>query len=171
MPVRAFPFIEAVRTPGNHPGPFLWIRILNPCNGWGTPPILALLDTGASFCDFPAVYAELLKHNYKAGTRVESGGIGGEEEAYTHLTQIQILETRRADGNASDKIVYTTEPSQVVYGRRVPIPLLGTVDFLRRFVLKVDYPTRLIWLRKPDMPGAKRVKKKRRRRRNVESKI
>jgi predicted aspartyl protease len=59
MPIKDYPF---TRVTPDHSRPMLWVRVTNPATGLAVET-LALIDTGADDCVFPAEIVEALGIN------------------------------------------------------------------------------------------------------------
>jgi Retroviral aspartyl protease. len=106
--------------------PILPVIISNPttCQELRT---FALIDTGADDCAFPASYALLTGHNLLAGNQKEIGTGNGKTNAYAHTVSLEI------NGYKIDNILIDFMPN-------LHIGLLGVQNFLKRFILTIDYP-------------------------------
>ncbi len=140
MPIRDFPF----RGTGGFLRPWLPIRIINPHTGLFFDT-RGLVDTGADECCVPDFIAHTIGHNVEKGTPADVGGIGGKVDAYKHTTKIEIYDY-------SDKLVYTINEACIdciVGGKTV---LLGTKEFLDKFMLAIDYPAKKFSITFPAQP-------------------
>jgi len=106
--------------------PILPVIIKNPHTGQEMRTI-ALIDTGADDCAFPASYASLTGHDLLAGQQKEIGTGNGRTVAYTHTISLEIN---------NDK----TENILVDFMPNLHIGLLGVKNFLKHFILTIDYP-------------------------------
>jgi len=119
----------------------LWVRIVNPRTDKATPPLLALVDTGSDVCCFPSDVAVELGHNL---TTVKSVPVvvpfgRGTGKAFAHTTCIEILDAD-ADGEPSDVVLYPIPKKRIHFVRGGSGFFLGVGDFLRDFVVNIDYP-------------------------------
>lgn len=112
---------------------------------------LAIVDTGADECLFPAAVALSLGHNLKSVQAKPISGVNSITHVYPHTSQIEILETG-ANGLPLDKVLYTVKNTLIDFmpenDQKVPF-LLGAKNFLSNFILTVDYPKHRFSIRKP----------------------
>lgn len=87
----------------------------------------AMIDTGADDCAFPASYALLTGHNLLAGNQKAIGTGNGITNAYAHTISLEIND-------------YKIENILIDFMPNLHIGLLGVQNFLKRFILTVDYP-------------------------------
>src|SRR3972149_5892931 len=87
MPISNFPF-TSIR-PGDIARPYLPITIINPING-RQMKALAIIDTGADECAFPASFATILGHDLQAGQLKKVSTGNGITISYSHTNQIFI---------------------------------------------------------------------------------
>jgi len=139
----------------------LWVRVTNPHTNVGLIA-LAIVDTGSDECAIPAQAAFQLGHDLESVTPKEVNTAGGKTWAYPHTSKIEILE-KRPDGRAGDKVLYTIPNTLVDFTKGLKTFLLGTRNFLGKFVLKIDYPRRVLSIRAPQPSRPKKLKKRRRR--------
>lgn len=142
MPELKWPF--HVERPGEPPRPMLLVRVSNPATGlfvdaWG------VVDTGADDCALPAVYARLLGHRLKAGTRRLISTGNGDTWAYAHTTRIDIF--CPPPGSHLLGHPYTIADAPIDFMPNLGCVLLGTRSFLSRFVLTLNYPRQYLTLR------------------------
>ena len=126
MPVRNYPF--SVIRPGDMARPYLPVTVINPTAGKHVK-VLALIDTGADECAFPASFAQPLGHNLQAGMQRKISTGNGITTAYGHTTRIEI------EGFSTQEVLIDFMPN-------LNIPLLGVRSFLGQFILTVDYPNK-----------------------------
>jgi len=86
-----------------------------------------IIDTGADDCAFPASFALITGHNLGAGIVKEVNTGNGITIAYSHTISLEV------DGYKIENILIDFMPNLF-------IPLLGVQNFLKNFVLTVDYP-------------------------------
>ena len=139
----------------------LWVRVVNPHTNTSHPPVLALMDTGADECSFPAEAAFPLGHNLESTPRKEITTAGGRTWAYSHTSRVEILE-RRPDGRYGDKVLYTISDTLIDFTIGLKTFILGTKQFLDGFVLKIDYPQQVFSIRTPQPSRPKKLKRRRR---------
>lgn len=137
MPIRDYPFQAHPQIP--IPSPVLPIRIINPDNGkdyktWG------LIDTGAVQTAIPGHIAETIGHNINAVKSIPGYGADGALKIYQHSFTIEIF---KMDANGivdADSIIHTISRRRMGVIKDLPLVLLGVREFLKKFVLTVDYP-------------------------------
>ena len=131
----------------------LWIRVSNPKSTKKLKALaLAIVDTGADDCLFPAETAIALGHNLRSVPSKSITGINSSTKAYPHTSQVEILETG-ANGLPTKKVLFTIKNALIDFikgsnNRQVPF-LLGTKNFLSKFVLTIDYPKNRFSIRRP----------------------
>lgn len=126
MPIRDYPF--TITRPGDIARPYLPVTIVNPDAG-KTIKVLALIDTGADECAFPASFAPFLGHDLQAGKPKNIGTGNGITTAYSHTSKLEIAG-------------FTTQEVLIDFMPNLLTPLLGVRSFLTNFVLTVDYPNK-----------------------------
>jgi predicted aspartyl protease len=97
MPIKDYPFTQVAR---HHSRPMLWVRVINPATGLAVEA-LALVDTGADDCVFPAEIAEALGHKLTSVPAKQMVTASGTTVAYPHTSKIQVLEML-PNGRAGD---------------------------------------------------------------------
>lgn len=146
MPIIDYPFHRLVAAAS--PRAMLPIRVTNPATNlsirsWG------LIDTGADDCAFPAQYASILGHNLLAGSQKEIGTGNGITIAYAHTCRIDIYKVE-PNGTASDtEIVHVIEDTSLDFMPNLNCILLGTRNFLSKFILTINYPRKIFSARFP----------------------
>lgn len=144
MPITNYPFKNA----GNSvPRPYLWILITNPIAKISIRA-LALIDTGADDCCFPASAAAGLKFNLKSGACKEVRTANGKTNAYQHKCTINVLQML-PDGRPGQKEVYTMHDVEIDFVENCQAFLLGSRNFLAKFKLTIDYPRQKFSLQLP----------------------
>lgn len=128
MLIENYPFITT--RPGDIARPYIPITLLNPANQKEIN-VFALVDTGADECALPASFAPILGHNLKTGFQKRISTGNGITIAYGHTVCI------KAFGYSTENIVIDFMPN-------LYIPLLGVKSFLNNFILKIDYPNKVI---------------------------
>ena len=111
---------------------------------------MALVDTGADGCVFPASLATLLGIDLKAVKPRKVCGVGGKCKAYPHTCDVHILNATKK-GMVGSTVLYTIPNTPIDFvplGAHIP-GLLGVNQFLSRFILEIDYPRQLLHLRNP----------------------
>ena len=144
MPIKGYPFTQV--GPGL-PRPMLWIQVTNP-NTLLAVIALAVVDTGADDCVFPAQTAIQLGHNLKAVLPEQIGTAGRPAKVYAHTSRVDILEMlpNHMPGN---KVLYTIPDTPIDFVEGGENFLLGVGKFLSKFVLTIDYPRQVFSIRKP----------------------
>ena len=161
MPIVDYPF--QAQGVYSQPSPLLPILITNPHNGarfrsWG------FLDTGAVATVIPAFIARIIGHNVENVASFHGNGAGGQLTVYPHTCSIDIL-SMDSNGNVNEEngIVIRIPPSNVGVIIGLPGVLLGVNDFLKKYIVKIDYPRQVFSIRHP-RPVQRKKKIKRRRR-------
>ena len=122
--------------------PFLLTKIVNPFNG-NHVLCFGLVDTGADDCSVPASIAKSLGHDLQAGRQKEIGTGNGMSIAYEHTVRFEILHP------ISKKPLYIIQDTPVDFMPNLPLVLLGTQNFLSRFILTINYPLKTLSTRYP----------------------
>lgn len=144
MPIKDYPFTSVSSGP---PRPMLWIRLTNPTTNLRIIA-LAIVDTGADDCVFPAQAAIQLGHKLNLGTRKTIKTAGGQSYVFAHTSSVDLLETL-PNGMFSSKILYTIRDTPVDFLDGCGAFLLGRGKFLNKFVLTIDGPQQRFSIRKP----------------------
>ena len=144
MPIKDYPF---TRITADHSRPMLWVRVTNPATSLAVET-LALVDTGADDCVFPAEIAEVLGHKLTSVPAKQMITASGTTIAYPHTSKIEVLEML-PNGRAGDRILYTLADTPIDFARGCQTFLLGARKFLSKFLLTVNYPHKVFSLRKP----------------------
>ena len=145
MPIKDYPFTSI--EPDQPRRPMLWVRVVNPATKRAIIA-LAIVDTGADDCVFPADTATQLGYKLKVGTRKEIRTASGTAYAYTHKSRVDILE-RLPNGMWGNKILYTIRNRPIDFAQGCEAFLLGRSNFLSNFVVTIDYPRQVLSIRKP----------------------
>ncbi len=133
----SYPFVQSVDEHGaviRPPAPYLPVRITNPHSGKSIST-LALIDTGADACVFPAPLAEALDHSLQ-GSGVHSeevSGVSGCANVYKHTFNMELL----APDLKGVVQVFTSVLVDCI-DQQIP-PLLGVLNCLCHFKITVDY--------------------------------
>lgn len=143
MPITNYPFPVVLGISR----PMLWIRVTNPATKLAVIA-LAIVDTGADDCVFPAKSAIELGHNLKAVARKPIKTASGTAYAYPHTSRVDILEMR-ANGMPGNKVLYTIADMPIDFVEGCDAFLLGVGSFLSKFVLTINYPRQVFSIRKP----------------------
>lgn len=133
MPILKYPFL--IVRPGDIARPYLPVTIVNPKSSKQIKT-LALIDTGADECAFPASFASVLGHDLTAGQIKKISTGNGITISYSHINRILI------EG-------FSTQDVLVDFMPNLNIPLLGVKSFLSSFILMVDYPNKMFSLELP----------------------
>ena len=145
MLIKDYAFID----PGDGtPRPMLWVRVINPHTNICHTPVLALVDTGADECAFPADVAVELGHNLKSVEGKPIATAGGETWGYPHTSQVEILE-RQPDGRYGNRVLHTIFDTPINFVIDLHTFILGTKQFLSNFVLTVDYLRQVFSIQAP----------------------
>lgn len=109
---------------------------------------LAIVDTGADDCLFPAQTASLLGHNLTSVKSKRIGTAGKPTNAYPHTSTVDILEMR-PDGMYGSKVLYTIPNALIDFAEDCQSFLLGAKTFLDKFILEINYPQQIFSILKP----------------------
>lgn len=146
MPIHNYPFTVVT---SNISRPMLWIRIFNPDHPEIKPvQFMALVDTGADDCVFPASAAQVLGHDLKSVKPKKIHGVNSAALAYPHTSTIEILGIDSV-GLPTTKVLYTIKDAPIDYLVGCQNFILGTRNFLTNFILKIDYPNQNFSIRNP----------------------
>lgn len=147
MPIVDYPFQAQGKF--SEPSPILPLRIINPKNSfeyltWG------LVDTGATSSTIPDYIAIALGHDPTKGKLCPGFTGSGPTNVYEHTCRIEILEMDSA-GRVKDNVILTIPDKGKYIGvlEGCPFVLLGVKDFLKKYVLTVDYSQQVFSIRKP----------------------
>ena len=129
--------------------PVLPIVLCNPANGfefetWG------LIDTGADSSVVPENIAKILYHdirNAKAEREVNFG-LGGAVAVFMHSFDIHVRATDKK-GKITSKIAAKMTNKKIAVAPKLHTVILGESDFLKNFILTIDYPNRVFSLTIP----------------------
>lgn len=143
MPIKNYPFPVVLGISR----PMLWIRVVNPAKKLAIIA-LAIVDTGADDCVFPAKSATILGHNLKVVARKPIKTAGGTTYAYSHTSRVDILEML-SNGMPGNKVLHTIKDTPIDFIQGCDAFLLGVGSFLSKFVLTIDYPGQVFSIRKP----------------------
>ena len=121
------------------PQPYIPIRIINPKTNqaiinWG------LVDTGAFSCRLPSMCGESIGIDILKGRLCEGATAGGKNKVYVHPCNIEILDM--------DNNVLTRITGEFAFGDSVPFVLLGVQDFLKDYIVTIDYPRQVFLISK-----------------------
>ena len=144
MPIRNYPFTPVRR---DFARPMLWIRVVNPTKNLAFIA-LAIVDTGADECVFPARTAISLGHNLRRGVRKTMRTASGITDAYGHTSRVDILQMQQ-NGRCGNEILYTIPDTLIDFAVGCESFLLGYRQFLSNFILEVNYPRQVFSLRCP----------------------
>jgi len=153
MPIRDYPFTGIHKgggftIHGTNPSPRLWIRVENPQTRISTDTI-AIVDTGATTCLFPAACAIKLQYDPSSVPAIPIHTAGGTGSGRVLTTRVSVL-AALPDGQADKKkILMVIGDIEVVYTDTCNEFLLGQTAFLSRFILVVNYPEKKFSIRLP----------------------
>jgi len=104
----------------------------------------ALIDTGSDGSCFPEFIAKTTGHNLK-GTKVKTGishGIGGSKvKTWKHSFTIGLI-----DPKSNIAVKWTPRLIVDCFDHNKAPPILGSKDFLKDFIVSLDYPNKTITL-------------------------
>lgn len=160
MPIVDYPF--QAQGVFSQPSPILPMLITNPDNGvnfrtWG------LIDTGAASTVIPAYIARIIGHNVENVIPASGRGAGGKFNVYPHTCLIQIFSMDSNGSVNENDFAITIPPRNIGITDNIDRVLLGVHDFLKRYILKIDYHRQVFSIRHPRPPQRKKKIKRRRR--------
>jgi hypothetical protein len=146
MPIIDYPFVDILGSPK----PALPVVLINPDNGFDYFT-WAIIDTGADTTVIPEFIAKSLYHDVKHHTvkRDMHWGIGGEVVAYYHTFRINVLglDPKGNVDNEKTAVKISRRPFAVI--QNLHIMVLGENDFLKKYVLTINYPKKIFSVREP----------------------
>jgi hypothetical protein len=145
MPIVGHPFVEI----GGIPKPALFVKLINPANGF-EHTTWALIDTGADYTVIPEYIAQKLYHDVR-NKKVKTTwctGIGGNATAYHHTFSLRFFKSD-AKGNISKKVAIRINKRLFAVVENLHTMVLGTGDFLKDYVLTIDYSKKVFSVRRP----------------------
>jgi hypothetical protein len=110
----------------------------------------AIIDTGADTTVIPEYIAKSLYHDIRNPKvrRDTSFGIGGAVEVYMHTFSMEILYSDSAGKIDPNKVVIKIPPKKFPVVPDLHIVILGQNDFLKKYVLIVNYPRYIFSVKK-----------------------
>ncbi len=147
MPIVDYPFVDIFGF-GN-PKPALPVKLTNPANNFELTT-WALIDTGADVTVIPEYISNRLYHDlkHKSVKTDDNWGIGGTAKAYYHTFRLKVLESDRK-GKISENTVIKINKRLFSVIPGMHMMLLGEEDFLKKYVLTINYPKKIFSIRKP----------------------
>jgi len=145
MPIVDYPFVDI----DGSPKPAIPVVLTNPANNFDHFT-WALIDTGADDTVIPAYIGQKLYHNLKHH-KVKKDiccGIGGEAPAYYHTFRLNFLESDRK-GHISERSVIRINQRLFAVVEGIHTMILGESDFLKKYILTINYPKKTFSVRKP----------------------
>lgn len=151
MPIQYYPFTPIAPDCSR---PMLWIRVGNAHTDAHAIIVRALVDTGADECAFPASIAAQLGHHLRKGVaRRTIRTASGKAKAFSHTSRVEVL-AMRADGLPGTEVLYTLPETPIDFIEGCESFLLGARNFLKPFLLEIDYPAEVFSIRKPSRTRA-----------------
>lgn len=152
MPIDSYPFRVSAECPFNKP--LVPVVLYNPANDfsyetWG------LIDTGADMTCIPEYIAKALYHdvrNHKAKKDMSSG-IGGEVKVYMHTFSLDVLYSDSNGKVTPNRFAIRIPKREFAVVPNLHMVILGEKDFLKNYVLTIDYPNKNFSLKKPAKPA------------------
>lgn len=147
MPIANYPFVDISGT--GMPKPGLPVILTNPANGFsfGT---WALIDTGADNTVIPEFIAKKLYHDimHKSVQTDLCTGVSGVVKSYYHTFRLKVLGLSR-NGKVLSKVAIKRNKRlyPVIHGLHQMV--IGESDFLKRYVLTINYPKKTFSLKLP----------------------
>jgi hypothetical protein len=152
MPIVDYPF--KAQGVFSIPSPILPVLITNPHNGanfrtWG------LVDTGAVATVIPGFIARNIGHNVENVATSSGDCAGGQITVYPHTCNIDIL-SMNSNGNVNENdIIIRIPPCKMGVINDCQCVLLGVSDFLKKYILKIDYPRKIFSICLPKLSQQK----------------
>jgi hypothetical protein len=145
MPIVEHPFVVI----GGIPKPALFVKLINPANGFEYTT-WALIDTGADYTVIPGHIAQQLYHDVrnKKVKMTWCTGIGGNAPTYHHTFSLRFFESD-TKGNISKKVAIRINKRLFAVVEGLHTMVLGVGDFLKNYVLTIDYSRKVFSVRKP----------------------
>jgi hypothetical protein len=148
MPIFNYPF----RIPPGYSvaKPVVPVIIVNPENGFDYST-WALIDTGADTTVIPEDIAKTLYHDVRnpRAKRDKTFGIGGEVDVYMHTFSIKILFSDPAGKIDHNRVAIKIPKRTFAVVPNLHIVILGEQDFLKNYVLTINYPRQIFSIKKP----------------------
>lgn len=148
MPIANYPFVDINGT--GVPKPALPVILTNPANGlsFGT---WALIDTGADSTVIPEFIAKKLYHDiaHKSVQRDTCLGVSGAVTTYFHTFRLKVLGLNRKGDVLCNKTAIKRNKRQYAVIRGLHLMVIGEDDFLKRYILTINYPKKMFSLRLP----------------------
>jgi len=146
MPIIDYPF--QAQGPFSELSPILPIIIINPENRWQFQT-WGLIDTGASATTIPGFIATEIGHNIERVKPTPGLGAGGAVDVYEHTCSINILSMAQDGKVNKDEIVIKVSRRRIGVINGLHYVLLGVNDFLKKYVVTIDYPRKVFSIQKP----------------------
>jgi hypothetical protein len=145
MPIVNYPFVYVQGSPK----PALPVILQNPANGF-EQLTWALIDTGADYTVIPEFIAKDLYHDitHASVKKSDCTGVGGIAITYQHTFRLRILESV-GKGNISNKTVIQIRKRLFAVVQGLNTMVLGENDFLKKYILTIDYTKKLFSVRSP----------------------
>lgn len=145
MSVIDYPFFNI----DGKPKPALPVQLINPANGFEFST-WALIDTGADATVIPAYIANQLYHDitHKDVITDRFWGMGGTSMVYYHTFRLNIFKSN-SDGIVSNEKAIKARKRLYAVEKTLRTMVLGESDFLNRYIITIDYPKKILSLRKP----------------------
>ena len=145
MPIIDYPFLRRGRI--SRPSPLLPLQVISPGNGFGFFT-WGLIDTGADVSIIPEWLGTQLGHDFTAGYRDDVRTAGGSAEAFEHTFRIEIFGLE-PDGTVLPNVVATVTDQLISVMQEAPWVCLGVDDFLKDYILTVNYPEQIFSVQLP----------------------
>jgi hypothetical protein len=130
MPINNIPFIALGSGVYR---PYLPTRIRNPKNNM-TYNTWSIIDTGADECSFPGAICKFIGIDIKKLKAEDATAVGGKVRSFKHPVIISTIHP------VKKYPLFSTDVIDVCFSDTLPIALLGANNFLKHFILTVDYP-------------------------------
>lgn len=148
MPIVNYPFVDINGT--GTPKPALPVVLTNPANGFDYST-WALIDTGADSTVIPEFIAKKLYHDIKH-QNVQTDvcfGISGSATTYHHTFRLKVLGLNRKGDVLHNKVAIKMNKRLFPVIPGLHTMVLGEDDFLKKYILTINYPRKTFSLRVP----------------------
>ena len=145
MPIIDYPFVSL----DGSPKPAVPVILTNPANDFSYST-WALIDTGADSTAIPESIAKAVYHNirHESVKRDVHWGIGGTAKVYYHTFRIDVLKSDKK-GNVHEQTAIRMNKKAFSVIPGLHIMILGENDFLKKYVLTINYPRKIFSIRRP----------------------
>ena len=146
MPIVDYPFVDLEGSPK----PAIPVILTNPDNGFEYST-WALIDTGADATAIPEYIAKQVYHNvrHQSVKKDVHWGIGGTANVYYHTFRINVLKSDKKGNVDSQQTAIRINKRLFAVIPDLHIMVLGEDDFLKNYILTINYPRKIFSIRRP----------------------